>query len=66
MSTVLIAFSPLSLKRSIQLSFYDWEGRSEMLETLKTCQKSILKKRLGYALPLFVIRFTVAGLTAKK
>ncbi|MFS0724903.1 helix-turn-helix transcriptional regulator [Paenibacillus sp. 1P07SE] len=38
--------SPLSLNRSIQLSFYDWEGRSEMLETLKTCQASILKKRL--------------------
>lgn len=38
--------SPLSLNRSIQLSFYDWEGRSEMLETLKTCQESILKKRL--------------------
>lgn len=38
--------SPLSLNRSIQLSFYDWEGRSEILETLKTCQESILKKRL--------------------
>lgn len=38
--------SPLSLNRSIQLSFYDWEGRSEILETLKTCQQSILKKRL--------------------
>ncbi|WP_438449068.1 helix-turn-helix transcriptional regulator [Gorillibacterium sp. sgz5001074] len=38
--------SPLSLHRSIQLSFYDWEGRSEILETLKTCQESILKKRL--------------------
>ncbi len=38
--------SPLSLKRSIQMSFYDWEGRSEILETLKACQKSILKKRL--------------------
>ncbi|MDU4694525.1 MULTISPECIES: helix-turn-helix transcriptional regulator [Paenibacillus] len=38
--------SPLSLRRSIQLSFYDWEGRSEMLETLKICQDSILKKRL--------------------
>ncbi|MFD2672160.1 helix-turn-helix transcriptional regulator [Marinicrinis sediminis] len=37
---------PLSLSRSIQLSFYDWEGRSEMLETLKTCQASILKERL--------------------
>ncbi|MEK0315046.1 helix-turn-helix transcriptional regulator [Cohnella sp. 56] len=38
--------SPLSLNRSIQLSFYDWEGRSEILETLKMCQESILKKRL--------------------
>ncbi len=38
--------SPLSLNRSIQLSFYNWEGRSELLETLKTCQESILKKRL--------------------
>ncbi|WP_138753980.1 helix-turn-helix transcriptional regulator [Paenibacillus sinopodophylli] len=37
--------SPLSLNRSIQLSFYNWEGRSEILETLKTCQESILKKR---------------------
>lgn len=38
--------SPWSLKGSIQLSFYDWEGRSEILETLKTCQESILKNRL--------------------
>ena len=38
--------SPLSLNRSIRLSFYDWEGRSEILETLKTCQESISKKRL--------------------
>lgn len=38
--------SPLSLDRSIQLSFYDWEGRSEILETIKTCQASIAKKRL--------------------
>ncbi|CAN7742479.1 helix-turn-helix transcriptional regulator [Paenibacillus sp. LjRoot56] len=38
--------SPLSLNRSIQLSFYDWEGRSEILETVKTCQESITKKRL--------------------
>lgn len=37
---------PLSLNRSIQLSFYDWEGRSEILETVKTCQESIVKKRL--------------------
>ncbi|MHA7965017.1 helix-turn-helix transcriptional regulator [Paenibacillus sp. CAU 1782] len=38
--------SPLSLNRSIQLSFYNWEGRSEILETLKICQESISKKRL--------------------
>ncbi|WP_106767569.1 helix-turn-helix transcriptional regulator [Paenibacillus faecalis] len=38
--------SPWSPKGSIQLSFYDWEGRSEILETLKTCQESILKNRL--------------------
>ncbi|WP_078552009.1 helix-turn-helix transcriptional regulator [Bacillus alkalicellulosilyticus] len=38
--------SPLSLNRSIQMSFYDWEGRSEILETLKACQESILKKRI--------------------
>ncbi|SDE67686.1 Predicted DNA-binding transcriptional regulator YafY, contains an HTH and WYL domains [Paenibacillus sp. UNCCL117] len=38
--------SPLSLKGSIQLSFYDWEGRSEILPILKTCQESIGKRRL--------------------
>ena len=38
--------SPLSLKSSIQLSFYDWEGRSEILQTLKTIQESILMRRL--------------------
>ncbi|MBA2938852.1 YafY family transcriptional regulator [Paenibacillus sp. CGMCC 1.16610] len=38
--------SPLSPKGSIQLSFYEWEGRSEILQTLKICQESILKKRL--------------------
>jgi len=38
--------SPLPLKRSIQLSFYDWEGRSEIVQTLKTCQESILNRRL--------------------
>ncbi|ABX05512.1 Helix-turn-helix type 11 domain protein [Herpetosiphon aurantiacus DSM 785] len=36
----------LALNRAIYLSFYAWEGRSELLETLKTCQESILKKRL--------------------
>ncbi|MFC3747728.1 helix-turn-helix transcriptional regulator [Paenibacillus sp. GCM10012306] len=38
--------SPLSLKSSIQLSFYDWEGRSEILQTLRTCQEAILMRRL--------------------
>ncbi|GKS13526.1 transcriptional regulator [Paenibacillus chitinolyticus] len=38
--------SPLAPKSSIQLSFYDWEGRSEIIQTLKTCQESILKRRL--------------------
>lgn len=36
----------LVLNRSIQLSFYAWEGRSELLESLKICQESILKQRL--------------------
>jgi predicted DNA-binding transcriptional regulator YafY len=38
--------SPLPLNRSIHLSFYDWEGRSEIIETLRACQESILKRRL--------------------
>lgn len=38
--------SLLSPKGSIQLSFDDWEGRSEILQTLKICQESILKRRL--------------------
>ncbi|NUU60695.1 helix-turn-helix transcriptional regulator [Paenibacillus agri] len=38
--------SALSLKSSIQLSFYDWEGRSEILQTLRTCQEAILMRRL--------------------
>ena len=38
--------SPLSLKGSIQLSFYNWEGRSEINQSLKVCQESILKRRL--------------------
>lgn len=37
---------PLSPKGSIHLSFYEWEGRSEILQTLKICQESILKRRL--------------------
>lgn len=35
-----------SWKGSIHLSFYDWEGRSEILQTLNTCQESILKNKL--------------------
>ncbi|NMO98118.1 helix-turn-helix transcriptional regulator [Paenibacillus lemnae] len=38
--------SPLAPKSSIQLSFYDWEGRSEIRQTLKTCQEAILKRKL--------------------
>jgi predicted DNA-binding transcriptional regulator YafY len=35
-----------SIQSSIHLSFYDWEGRSEILQTLKTCQKSISETKL--------------------
>ncbi|OOC52343.1 helix-turn-helix transcriptional regulator [Paenibacillus ihbetae] len=38
--------SPWSLKHSVRLSFYDWEGRSEILEILRSCQEAILKRRL--------------------
>ncbi len=38
--------SPLSPKGSIQLSFYDWEGRSDILQTLKRCQEAILARRI--------------------
>lgn len=38
--------NPLSLKGSIQLSFYEWEGRSEVLQALKLCQKSILESKI--------------------
>lgn len=38
--------SPLSLNSSIHLSFYDWEGRSEIFQTVKTFQESIVKRRL--------------------
>lgn len=38
--------NPLSPKGSIQLSFYDWEGRSEIRQTLKICQEAISKRRL--------------------
>lgn len=40
--------SPLSIKSSIQLSFYDWEGRSEILQTLKTCQESIVREKINF------------------
>ncbi|HIW32467.1 MAG TPA: YafY family transcriptional regulator [Candidatus Paenibacillus intestinavium] len=35
-----------SWKGSIHLSFYDWEGRSEIIQTLNICQKSIFKRKL--------------------
>ena len=38
--------SPLSLKSPIQLSFYDWEGRAEIVELLRTCQQSISKRKM--------------------
>ncbi|MCC3374178.1 YafY family protein [Cohnella sp. REN36] len=38
--------SPLSPKGSIQVSFYDWEGRSEIRPTLKRCQEAILARRI--------------------
>lgn len=33
-------------KGSVHLSFYDWDGRSEILRILKTCQEAILQQRL--------------------
>ncbi len=38
--------NPSSRKGSIQLSFYDWEGRSEILQTLKSCQQSISENKI--------------------
>lgn len=38
--------SPMAPKGTIKLSFYDWEGRSEIRQTLKTSQEAILKRRL--------------------
>ena len=38
--------SPLSSRGPIRLSFYDWEGRSEIRQTLKKCQEAILARRL--------------------
>ncbi len=38
--------SPSAAKASIRLSFYDWEGRSEIRQTLRTCQQAIGKSRL--------------------
>ncbi|MEF2968671.1 YafY family protein [Paenibacillus sp. M1] len=37
--------SPMSPKGSIHLSFYDWEGRSEIRQILKTCQEAIIARR---------------------
>ncbi|MGO4541083.1 helix-turn-helix transcriptional regulator [Paenibacillus sp. 2TAB19] len=33
-------------KGSIHLSFYDWDGRSEIVQILKTCQEAIVQGRL--------------------
>ncbi|GIP26423.1 transcriptional regulator [Paenibacillus sp. J23TS9] len=35
-----------SWKSSIHLSFYDWDGRSEIIQILKTCQEAIVQGRL--------------------
>ncbi|MBT2288042.1 YafY family transcriptional regulator [Paenibacillus albidus] len=35
-----------SRKGSLHLSFYDWEGRSEVLQILKSCQEAIVQGRL--------------------
>lgn len=37
--------NPMSPQSSIQMSFYDWEGRPEIFQTLKICQEGILKRR---------------------
>ncbi|XSG77253.1 helix-turn-helix transcriptional regulator [Herpetosiphon llansteffanensis] len=36
----------LALNRSMQLSFYAWEGRAELREPLKICQAALVKQRL--------------------
>ncbi|WP_020620548.1 helix-turn-helix transcriptional regulator [Paenibacillus daejeonensis] len=36
----------VSHKGVIQLSFYEWEGRSDMLPTLSLCQEAIMQSRL--------------------
>lgn len=33
-------------KSTIKLSYYDWDGRSDVLQTLKTCQEAIVQSRL--------------------
>lgn len=38
--------SPWSPKRSIRLSFYDWEGRTEIADLLQICQEAVSKRRL--------------------
>ncbi|WP_136605462.1 helix-turn-helix transcriptional regulator [Paenibacillus dokdonensis] len=35
-----------SRKGSIHLSFYDWDGRTEIVQILKTCQEAIVQGRL--------------------
>jgi len=38
--------SSASRKDSIQLSFYDWDGRSEIVQLLRACQEAIVQGRL--------------------
>ncbi|QVY61538.1 helix-turn-helix transcriptional regulator [Cytobacillus gottheilii] len=38
--------NPLAKQNSIHLSFYKWEGRTEVSKILKTCQKSIAEHKL--------------------
>ncbi|WP_080843672.1 helix-turn-helix transcriptional regulator [Cytobacillus gottheilii] len=38
--------NPLAKQNSIHLSFYKWEGRSEVSKISKTCQKSIAEHKL--------------------
>jgi predicted DNA-binding transcriptional regulator YafY len=38
--------SSASLKSSVHLSFYNWDGRPEILELLKTCQEAIERSKL--------------------
>lgn len=38
--------NPSAPKGTVRLSFYDWEGRSELRQTLKTCQDAISGKKI--------------------